>query len=189
MHTQEHTSEGLKLELDTLAREIRLFSGEMRHDTWLSIITTADAVNRYLIIKLRRARSHSTRYGILNALVTHEQSMTPTALSKAVFRSKYNVSRVVDKLERDGLVEKHSLSADRRVRKIDITPRGVNFIRETIPERRKIGEEVTSVLSRDEIATLRDILKRLRRHLNNLISKETTVRNLGAPDLRNSGSG
>jgi len=173
MSEQQYITEDIQADIDTLSKEIKLFSSAMRQDTWLSIITTADAVNRYLTIRLRRARSHSTRYGILNALVTHEGHMTPTALSKAVFRSKYNITRVVDKLERDGLVERHSSSTDARVRRVIITPRGIDFIRETMPERREITDEATSCLSRDEMDMLRNIMTRLRKHLNNLISRET----------------
>lgn len=172
MSKQEHAFKDTQPELDSLAKEIKLLSSEMRQDAWLSIITTADAVNRYLTLRLRRARFHSTRYGILNALVTRgDGDMTLTTLSKVVFRSKYNVSRVLDKLERDGLVERHASSSDRRIRKIVITPRGIDIMRESMPERREIANEVTSILSKDEMDILRNVLKRLRKHLNNLIAK------------------
>ena len=173
MPKQEYTTKQIQLDINTLAQEIKMLSREMRHDTFLSIITTADVVNRYLIIELRRARSHSTRYAILNALITHDGNMTPTVLSKAVFRSKYNITRVVDKLERDGLVKRGSSSTDRRVRRITITPKGIDFIRETMPERREIAAKVTSFLNRDEMDTLRNILKRLRKHLLSRISIES----------------
>ena len=166
--------EEIQQDIAALSKEISLLSREMGHDTFLSIITAADVVNRYLVIKLRRARSHSTRYAILNALVTHGGNMTPMALSKATFRSKYDITRVVDKLQRDGLVERHSSNADHRVKNITITPKGIDFIRKTIPERREIAFEVTSFLNQEEMEALGNILRRLRKHLSNMISGKGT---------------
>lgn len=161
-----------QLAIDTLSRQFRMLSTDMRHDTWLSIITTADAVNRYMVIRLKRARSHATRSAILNALILNDGTMTPTALSKAVFRSKCDITRVVNKLEKERLIERRSSRADRRIKRIIITSKGVDSIRQTMPERRETTDKITSIFGKDEMDMLSNMLKRLRKHLNNLISVE-----------------
>lgn len=95
--------------------------------------------------------------------------MTPTNLSKAVFRSKYTITRIVDKLERDGFVMREPEDTDRRVKKVTITRKGIDFIKKTVAARQTLSHEATSCLNQEQIAALRSILTQLRRHLRESI--------------------
>ncbi|MBN1376627.1 MAG: MarR family transcriptional regulator, partial [Dehalococcoidia bacterium] len=172
MGNQKYVSKETQLDIDALSNDMRLLSANMRHDAWLAIMTTADAVNRYMVIRLKRTRAASTKMGVLNALVLNDGIMTPTALSKVVFRSKYEITRIINRLEKERLVKKQPSRTDRRERKIIITPKGINFIRQAMPERQRTTEKVTAIFGPEEMDMLSNMLKRLRKHLNNLISEE-----------------
>ena len=155
--------------IEALSDEIRALTKDVRLDTFLSFVYTADVANRYLSIKFKKYKSHRTRYGILISLITHGGSRTPTDLSKAVFRSKYTITRIVDRLERDGFVMREPEDIDRRVRKVTITRKGIDFIKRTMSARQALSHEATSCLNQEQIEALHSMLTQLRRHLRQSI--------------------
>ena len=163
----------IKRDLEALSREIDQLSGEMKHDTFLQIIAVSDVVNRFLTLKLKRTRAHSTRYGILNILVSRGGTLGPTELGRAVFRSKFNITRVVDKMVRDGLVKRDASDKDQRYKKVTITEKGMQLVRDSMPERKEIAHDVTSFLSQEEMDLLHNMLRRLRKHLLKKIAEMT----------------
>ena len=94
----------LKKGVESLADDIRAQAKELRTDNLLSFVYTADILNRYLEIKLRKYGANRTQLNILHALITQGGSLRPTELSKRVFRSKHAITRAIDALEEEGLV-------------------------------------------------------------------------------------
>jgi DNA-binding MarR family transcriptional regulator len=97
-------------------------------------------------------------------------------LSKKVYRTKYAISRVIDKLEKDGLVEieQQSSSSDKRFKKVFITQKGIEFLRTRMPERRRLAKEATSFLNSEEMYSLGKLSRKLRKHLLEKISSENS---------------
>lgn len=163
------SGKGTKDTMEALSNQIRSLAEDMRLDTFLSLIYTADVANRYLSVKFKKYTSHRTRYGILIALITHDGTMTPTALGKSVFRTSDTITRIVDRLERDGLVKREPQDADRRVRKVTITRKGIDFIKSTMATRQTLSHKATSCLNQEQVEELRSLLSQLRRHLRKSI--------------------
>ena len=156
-------------EIQPLATEIREQAGELQGEIFLSFSYTADVFNRYLDILLTKRNSSRTRFGILHNLITHGGSMTPTEIAKRVFRSKHAVTRAIDVLEKDGLVRRGAVRGDRRLRKVSITREGLKLIAANMDDRREISQRAMSCLTQRQSEELRVILKRLRKHLLNMI--------------------
>ena len=183
MTANKTTSEGfskkeLQDKIDFLSQEIVSLSDDLRASTLVSIISTAEVVLEYSRLQAKRYDSGRTRFGILNALITHGGRLRLTDISKRVFRSKYSTTRVIDKLVREGLVTREAIDGDRRAKNITITRTGIAFIEETMPNRQKMTDEVMSCLTRGQMVSLMGLLKKLKKHLLGII----TVK---GPDFRN----
>ncbi len=183
MTANRTTSEGfskkeLQDKIDFLSQEIVSLSDDLRASTLVSIISTAEVVLEYSRLQAKRYDSGRTRFGILNALITHGGSLRLTDISKRVFRSKYSTTRVIDKLVREGLVTRETIDGDRRAKNITITRKGIAFIEETMPNRQKMTDEVMSCLTRGQMVSLMGILKKLKKHLLGIITAK-------GPDFRN----
>ena len=63
-------------------------------------------------------------YDLLSQLVLHNEGMTPANLSKAMYLNKTIVSRLVDKLNKDGYVTKKQDEDDKRSYSVFITEYG-----------------------------------------------------------------
>ena len=160
--------------IEALSNQLKPLTEDMRLDAFLSLVYTADVANRYISIKFKKYKSHRTRYGILVALITHGGTMTPTEIGKSVFRSSDTITRIVDRLERDGLVKREPQDTDRRVRKVTITRKGIDFIKSTMATRQKLSHEATSCLDREQIEELRSTLTQLRKHMRKFIGEKLT---------------
>ena len=155
--------------LEFLADEIRAQASDLRGELLLSILYTAIVFNRYIEIETAKHEASPTRFGILHNLITHGGIMTPTNIGKRVFKSKHAVSRAVDVLEKDGLVRRQPVSGDRRLRRIAITRKGLDFVKANLSEMRIIRQKTLSCLDIRQAEELRIILRQLRKHLLELI--------------------
>ena len=72
-------------------------------------------------IKIKRT---AQEYDLLSQLVLHNEGMTPANLSKAMYLNKTIVSRLVDKLNKDGYVTKKQDEHDKRSYSVFITEYG-----------------------------------------------------------------
>lgn len=157
-------------DLQSMAEEIREQAAQLRVLTFLSFIYTSDVVNRYLEIEVARYPVSRTGFSVLHNLVLHGGTMTPTDLSKRVFRSKHAVTRVVDKLESLGFVKRDAIGTDRRMRKVSITKEGLVFVKKAQSEgQQRLGHVLLSPLDRKQIESLRKMMKKIREHALTLI--------------------
>jgi len=162
-------------DLQSMADEIREQAAHLRVLTLLSFIYTADVVNRYLDIEVASYPVSRTGFSILHNLVLHGGTMTPTNLSKRVFRSKHAVTRVVDNLEKLGFVKRGAIGSDRRVREVSITKEGLAFIKEAqAAGQQRLGHVLLRPLGQKQVEELGTMLKQIREHVLNLIDVART---------------
>lgn len=83
-------------------------------------------------------------------------------LAGAVLLSKSGLTRLVDRMERAGLVCRTACSSDRRGTFAEITPEGYERLRATAPTHlRGVREHFADLLSDEEAATLETLLRRI----------------------------
>jgi DNA-binding MarR family transcriptional regulator len=91
-----------------------------------------------------------------------DRALRMTELADRVLLSRSGLTRLVDRLEREGLVRRQGCPTDARGTLAVLTSTGLDRLREAAPTHlRGIGEHVTSRLSTDEVATLTALLGRL----------------------------
>lgn len=87
--------------------------------------------------------------------------VTQRALAELMDIAPITLSRIVTRLEREGLVVRRRDPADRRVRRLYLTPRAEPLIAELYTLARTLEDEVFSVLTAAERRRLKDMLDRI----------------------------
>lgn len=92
--------------------------------------------------------------------------MNMTELSKAVWKQNANITRIVDKLEKQDLVRRKPVAGDRRAYMLCVTKKGKSLFINVIPEVIKVYRDVmSSITKEEEMITLRT-LKKIISHLS-----------------------
>lgn len=162
--------------MESIAGELRDTARDLRVDAFLSISYAADIINMRVNIGLKKYGIGQTTLGIMYLLVTHGGSMTPTDLSKKIFRTKQAITLAVDSLEKGGLVTREPIGGDRRTRRIKITRKGLDLVKETMADRRELIFSVMSCLGQEEMEQLSTTLKKVRRNLRKQMENPTSQR-------------
>lgn len=129
--------------------------------------------NLYDIIFSERLRSDQLsgpRWGLLMRLYAEEMNgnadgLSPSVLSKHQAVSKNTISALLRGLEERGLIERQLDEKDRRSFTIRLTALARTQIRENAPAHVAFLNQLCADLSKQEMATLLDLLMRLRQSL------------------------
>jgi DNA-binding MarR family transcriptional regulator len=81
------------------------------------------------------------QWTLLTVLNRNGNGMTMTELGKNLLVTKANMTGMIDRLERDEFVSRHPDLHDRRVTKVMLTKKGLDFIREIQDPRNQFTEE------------------------------------------------
>jgi DNA-binding MarR family transcriptional regulator len=133
-------------------------------ETWRAVMTAFTRVNTMLAEEMEAQSSVSLDwYSILLMLSQVEGgSMRPSDLADHLGLSRSGTTRLIDRLEKDGIVERRSCGTDRRGTFVGLTREGEQQFREAGRiHLRGINEHVGSHLDSDEMADLRRILTKL----------------------------
>lgn len=91
-----------------------------------------------------------------------EAGLRQYEICEEVLLTKHNLSRLVDRLERESLVERRSCPEDGRGNMVRITPAGSDLLRRMWPVYgRVLHEEIESRLTKSELEDLSRILAKL----------------------------
>jgi DNA-binding MarR family transcriptional regulator len=142
-----------------------------RTDAIMAIVRTGDILNRYLQIELAKHGSSLGRFAIMNALFVHGGKMTPTAISKWVFRSKHSVTDMLHVLEDIGVIRRDPNRKDGRSVNISVTKKGLEKTEKMIPIAEQISEQALSFFNEEQLEALLSLLRQLRKHLLKRLSE------------------
>lgn len=91
---------------------------------WLRLLSCTMAMEKDVQRRLAARGSTLARFDVLAALDRNRDGMTMGALSRALLVSNGNVTQLVQKLAKDGLVRIAPSPADRRTSIVTLTPHG-----------------------------------------------------------------
>lgn len=133
-------------------------------NAYLTFQRSYSVLNRKISKKLAKWGLSLPKYGILLQLYDHER-LPISELSKLIFSGNSNLTALIDRMERDGLVKRVNNDVDRRVREICLTEKGKELAPKVIAEYRPFLHQMMSCLSPDELKGLTDLLTRLKEGL------------------------
>jgi DNA-binding MarR family transcriptional regulator len=120
----------------------------------------ADIINRY--IKLRTKDENSLfQANAVASIITRGGRITPSQLASRLLRSRNSISKLIEGLEKQGLVRRYHPEGNNRTVYVEVTKLGLQSTFEHLKGLAALDEEIKSVLSENEIQTLVDISRKL----------------------------
>jgi DNA-binding MarR family transcriptional regulator len=150
--------------------EIERVNSRIRSLQMPRIIAFADVVNRYTQIILKNKVSW-LRASALIFLITRGGSLTPSQLARIMLRSNYSITKLIDGLEKDGLVMRRPDGRDRRSINVEVTSEGLDYVTSSLSKTVMPEQELKSWLNKDELENLAPAIRKLRDRLIEKISE------------------
>jgi DNA-binding MarR family transcriptional regulator len=141
-----------------------IFSPTDAFRAYWSIQQIHNIVNRIVSKKLAQWGLSVPKYGIIRQLYDHD-TLPLSKLSRLIFRGNSNMTTLVDRMERDGIVQRVGHENDRRVKVLRLTEKGRVLAPKVIKEYRSFLHEMMSCIPRSEQRKLVDSLSRLKERL------------------------
>ena len=139
----------------------RKFRGP-EEDAFTSLLLTADVLSRNVEKLLRSAGVSPTQYNVLRILRGSPQGLPCSEIGKRMINRDPDVTRLLDRLEKRGLVSRCRETKDRRLVLTRITPQGLTLLAEldapvTETHRSQLGH-----LGRERLQALMELLQAAR---------------------------
>ncbi len=130
---------------------------------WLVLMKTFQALAAHAGKSIKRTELGDSDFRVLEALL-HKGPLPVNTVGPKVWLTPGSISVAVDRLVKKGLVSRKDQADDRRVRQVELTPKGRALIIRGFREHAGAMEDAVNVLSKTERLTLLRLLKKLGKH-------------------------
>lgn len=137
----------------------------LKGKAWRALLEVHRDVVRYLEMEFKDGAGLDLQYYdvMLHVSEGGKGGRRMTELAEAVVLSKSGLTSLVDRMERDGLVERRPDPVDRRATRIVLTDRGGERFQEVSAHHRGVVRRIfTSRVTDEEAAVMVDVLERVR---------------------------
>lgn len=150
-----------------LAHELGLTKGGLMpaHEAVLSIFYTGAQIRKAATRFFRPHGLTDAQFNVLTLLESEggREGLSQVELGRMMLVNRANITPLVDRLEREGLVRRVPYPDDRRYNRIVLSPKGRQLYHEVEGPYMAEVERLTAELSVDEQDTLTKLLERVRR--------------------------
>lgn len=130
--------------------------------TWIRLLRMTRHTENQLREYMRTAHNSTLpRFDVMAALHRHDGPMKMSALSEMLLVSNGNASTIVDRLEKDGFVERSALAHDRRVVMVTLTNAGHAHFDNAAVGHAEMVDDILEAFGHDELDQIRDLLHRI----------------------------
>ena len=130
---------------------------------WLRLLGSVNLIENHL---KRRLREHFdvtlAQFDLMSEIARDDAPKTMTEISQLLMVSNGNVTGLVDRLSRDGLVRREPAVGDRRVYLITLTDEGKNLFAEMAVQHERWLSELFSGFDEVFVTALAEDIKKLR---------------------------
>ncbi len=133
--------------------------------TFVRFVQTAQAVLRYADAHLyRKARLSVIKLIVLRVLVSNNGVITPSEAAEWTQTERHNITALVDRRRRDGLVTTERKNRDKRFVNITLTDKGRETLNRAMPVAQEIVDRVMLLIDEGDAALLEKPLRLLRQN-------------------------
>ncbi len=132
---------------------------------WLSVVRTYNACERVLTHRLENLDLTLAQHDVLVAL-TAAGPMRQRDLADRLLVVKSNITAILTRMERDGLVTRSTDASDKRAKRVAPTAEGERRVTRSLAAQREVIAGMLSRLSADESALLGELMRRVRTPLD-----------------------
>jgi DNA-binding MarR family transcriptional regulator len=147
-------------------REVKGLLNQIKATDFWRCVQFADALIRYLEITMKQDSVVSRLQGsALYFLLLSGGESTPTRLANRMLRSKHSVTKIIDSLEKEGLVVRDFTNKDRRVTSVRLTAAGLEHLRKRFAKGNERARHVMDSLDKKEQKRLVELTERMRKKI------------------------
>ena len=133
--------------------------------TFILFVQTARAVLKYADTQLyRKARLSIIKLIVLRVLASNNGVMTPSELAEWTHTERNNITALINRMKKDGLVTAERNSSNKRLVNITLTDKGREVLSQTMPVAREIVNNVMSSITESDAASFEKPLRTLRQN-------------------------
>ena len=125
-----------------------------RYRALLQLLRTAETVWNASRLFFERWNLGPSQFNVLNLLYQQRGGLSQTELSRQLIMHRSNITGLVDRLEKRGLVQRRDVAADRRAYRVVLTPAGAELLRQILPRYYEGADRVWGALSPRRAAQL-----------------------------------
>ncbi|RIX51550.1 MarR family transcriptional regulator [Paenibacillus nanensis] len=129
-------------------------------DLYIALSRASQWINAHADRDIRQHGLNRTEFGVLE-LLYHKGPQPLQQIGGKVLMSSGNITYVVDKLEKKGLVSRRTSKEDRRLIYAEVTDAGCKFIETVFPAHTTVIEQATAGLTLEEKQAASELLKKL----------------------------
>jgi DNA-binding MarR family transcriptional regulator len=133
--------------------------GSLEEGVYINLLLTADVLTRKVEKVLRSADVSPTQYNVLRILRGSREGLPCREIANRMITRDPDITRLLDRLEKRGLILRRRETKDRRIVLARITPTGLDLLREldvpiTETHRKQLGH-----LGRERLRALVEVLE------------------------------
>jgi len=132
----------------------RKLSSTLRYDALLRLLRTANVIWDASRVFFDQWQLSPSQFNVLNLLQANPEGISQTELGRQLLTHRSNVTGLVDRLEKRGLVERRAAPQDRRVYRVLLTSAGEKLLRTILPHYHSEAEHVWDGVSNQGISEL-----------------------------------
>lgn len=158
------------------ARRARATRSKQSVRLWLRLLATHNLVERQIRRRLHEQFGRTLpQFDVLAELEYADEPQTMSQVSRRLLVSNGNLTGVVDRLVREGLVSRQHSSADRRVQMVSLTEAGRSHFLEMAHAHESWMGELFAGLERQSLDEAEDTVRRLRDAVRDQINPQPGV--------------
>lgn len=134
---------------------------------WLHLVKCAKRIEQEMTARFRSSYSSSmSRFDVLAHLYQVEgEALSTTELASRLLASRGNITRLLDRMADDGLIQRRPNALDRRISDVYLSRKGRQMFADMAQEHERWSDEVFDALTDAEKDTLIGLLQRVRQRL------------------------
>jgi DNA-binding MarR family transcriptional regulator len=139
--------------------------GSREESAFVELLRTSDLLSRRLAMVLKGADLSPTQYNVLRILRGAPEGLACGEIAERMITRDPDVTRLLDRLEKRGLIARRRESMDRRMVLTRITPEGLRALAELDEPIQDLHREQLGHLGRNRLVALSELLQRARQNL------------------------
>jgi MarR family 2-MHQ and catechol resistance regulon transcriptional repressor len=140
--------------------------------TLMELLRTADTVWNASRVFFERWDLSPSQFNVLNLLHLNPGGLSQTDLSRQLIMHRSNLTGLVDRLEKRGLVARREVAADRRAYSVVLTASGAMLLRDVLPryyqEAARVWDRLSARRAAELIADLQQVAENAQRIVTSL---------------------
>jgi DNA-binding MarR family transcriptional regulator len=129
---------------------------------WSLLQLTTDSTVKCAESAFAKIKLTPQQFSVLSAIKNIGDPALPTDVAKWLDRNTNTITLIVDRMEKDGLVERIRDLKDRRALRLVVTSRGQKLYEQAVKPSRELPKIIMAALTTNELQTLITILEKVR---------------------------